>query len=75
MSTDRQMAGARATTARDAATGMPVKPVSEMTNWQIFKSAFHPSNPLHQHNRRWGGARNEVQGQARAYAVRARNLR
>ena len=51
------MAAARATAARDAAThGMPVKPVGAMSNWEIFKSAFHRDNPLHQHNRRWGGA-------------------
>ena len=48
------MASARATAARDAATH--VKPADAMSNWQIFKSAFHRDNPLHVHNRRWGGA-------------------
>jgi hypothetical protein len=59
MFTDRQMDAARATVARDAAAhGRPTPAsVNLMSNWAIFKSAFHKDNPLHQHNRRWGGAR------------------
>ncbi len=59
MSTDRQIHAARATAARDAAThGNPPPPgaAGALSNWAIFKSAFHKDNPLHQHNRRFGGA-------------------